>query len=111
MRFNRALEAVFKLVIEANGYVDSQAPWGLKTTDPARMGTVLYVLAEIVRVLGLSMLAFTPDSANKILDQLQIDENSRDYSFMDDSYKLVSGTEIDKPEGIFPRLESAEKAA
>jgi methionyl-tRNA synthetase len=111
MKFNRALEAIFKLVIEANGYVDSQAPWNLKKENPARMNTVLYVLAEIVRVLGLSMLAFTPESAHKILDQLKIDQNARDYSFMTDDNMLESGVEIDKPEGIFPRLEAGEKAA
>lgn len=111
MKFNRALEAIFKLVIEANGYVDSQAPWNLKKEDPARMNTVLYVLAEIVRVLGLSMLAFTPESAHKILDQLKINQDARDYSFMTDDNMLESGVEIDKPTGIFPRLESGEKAA
>ena len=111
MKFNRALEAIFKLVIEANGYVDSQAPWNLKKEDPARMNTVLYILAEIVRVLGLSMLAFTPESAHKILDQLKIDQDARDYSFMTDDNMLESGVEIDKPTGIFPRLESGEKAA
>ncbi|HPF79054.1 MAG TPA: methionine--tRNA ligase [Alphaproteobacteria bacterium] len=111
MRFNRALEAVFKLVIEANGYVDAQAPWGLKKTDPKRMETVLYVLAEVVRVLGIVIQPVTPESGGKILDQLKIPENERDFSFISDKHMLKSGTKIDKPEGIFPRLETAEQAA
>ena len=37
----------------ANRYVDEQAPWALKKTDPARMATVLYVLAETIRHLAI----------------------------------------------------------
>lgn len=111
MRFNRALETIWKLVIEANGYVDAQAPWGLKKTDPERMGTVLYVLAETIRVLGLLVQPVVPESAAKILDQLKIDGESRDFSFISDKHMLKSGTEIDTPEGVFPRLDAVEKVA
>ncbi len=111
MKFNRGLETIWKLVIEANGYVDAQAPWGLKKTDPERMETVLYILAEIIRVLGIAVQFVVPTSANKILDQLKIDTNARDYSFINKDNMLQSGTEIDQPEGVFPRLETNEKAA
>lgn len=111
MRFNRALEYIWKVVIEANGYVDAQAPWGLKKTDPERMATVLYVLAEVVRVLGIAIQPYTPDSASKILAQLKISEDARDFSFISDKHMLASGTEINQPEGVFPRLETNEKAA
>jgi methionyl-tRNA synthetase len=111
MRFHRALEAVFKLVIDANAYVDVQAPWALKKTDEARMQTVLYVLAETVRVLGILMQAVTPESAGRILDQIKISNDERQYEHISKEFILKSGTEIDKPEGIFPRIETSEKAA
>ena len=38
---SRALEAIFEVVGAANRYVDAQAPWALRKTDPARMATVL----------------------------------------------------------------------
>ncbi len=110
MRFNRALETVWKLVIEANGYVDAQAPWTLKKEDPERMKTVLYVLAEVIRVLGLTVQFVVPDAASKILDQLKVAEDQRDFSFISADHMLVGGTEIDQPEGVFPRLET-DKAA
>jgi hypothetical protein len=44
--FHKALEAVFAAIAESNRYVDTQAPWSLRKTDPARMATVLYVLTE-----------------------------------------------------------------
>src|SRR5690606_36428802 len=50
---NRTLEDIWQLVTAANGYIDVQAPWTLKKTDPARMNTVLYVLTEVIRCLGI----------------------------------------------------------
>jgi len=111
MQFNRALEHIWKLVNDANGYVDAQAPWALKKEDPERMKTVLYVLAEVIRVLGILNLAVTPESAGKILDQLEIEQNARDFSFITPDHSLKAGTVINKPEGIFPRLDVAEKGA
>ncbi|MEM8833988.1 MAG: methionine--tRNA ligase [Pseudomonadota bacterium] len=111
MRFHRMLEAIWRLVIDANGYVDAQAPWNLAKEDPERMKTVLYVLAEVVRVLGISIQSVTPEAAAKILDQLKIPEDQRLFAHMAADYALETGTEIDKPEGVFPRLELKDKAA
>ncbi|MEM9469913.1 MAG: methionine--tRNA ligase [Pseudomonadota bacterium] len=111
MRFNRALENIWRLVNDANGYVDAQSPWTLKKEDPERMKTVLYVLAETIRVLGILIQAVTPDAGTKILDQLKIEEGARDFSYVSGKHQLTPETNIDKPEGIFPRLEQTEKAA
>ncbi len=46
--FNKALDAIWEIVAIANRYVDEQAPWTLRKTDPARMATVLYVLCEAI---------------------------------------------------------------
>ncbi|NCO03215.1 MAG: methionine--tRNA ligase [Alphaproteobacteria bacterium] len=111
MRFHRALEKIWRLVNDANIYVDTQAPWALKKEDPERMNTVLYVLAEVIRVLGIATSAVTPESSAKILDQIKIPEDERHFGMINDEYSLPSDFEIDKPEGIFPRLDEAEKAA
>src|SRR5439155_11198917 len=46
---NKALDAIWKVVADANRYFAGQEPWALKKTDPERMGSVLYVTAEILR--------------------------------------------------------------
>src|SRR3546814_7330628 len=51
--FHRALEAVFDVVGRANRYVDEQAPWALRKSDPQRMATVLYTLAETIRHVAI----------------------------------------------------------
>lgn len=105
---HKALEEIMKVTSEANAYIDHQAPWGLKKTDPERMKTVLYVLAETIRCLILIMQPITPDSASKLLDQLVVDENARNFDALTASSALKPGTAIDKPEGVFPRIVEEE---
>jgi len=111
MKFNRMLEKIWRLVLDANAYVDAQAPWALKKEDPERMNTVLYVLAETCRVLGIAIQSVTPESADKILAQIKIANDERLFEHINADYALKAGLEIDKPEGVFPRLESNEIAA
>ena len=51
--YHRALDHLWAVVADANRYVDEQAPWALRKSDPARCDTVLYVLAETIRHLGI----------------------------------------------------------
>jgi methionyl-tRNA synthetase len=90
---------------DANRYVDEQAPWALRKTDPARMGTVLYVLAETIRHLAILAQPVMPTAAGKLLDQLAVPEGARDFASLDSSLKV--GMQLPKPEGIFPRRTDA----
>ncbi len=109
-RFNRGLESIWKLVDAANVYIDEQAPWGLKKTDPARMATVLYVLAETIRCLAISVQAIVPGAAEKILDQVVAAEDQRLYAHISKDYALKPGTDLPVPEGVFPRIQLEEAA-
>ncbi|MGQ0527496.1 MAG: methionine--tRNA ligase [Alphaproteobacteria bacterium] len=106
---HRALESIWKLVYDANAYIDVQAPWSLKKTDEARMNTVLYVLCDVIRSLGLLIAPFMPQSSDKFLDQLNIPTDQRDFTHLKSAIK--AGTMIEKPEGIFPRIMDEEKKA
>jgi methionyl-tRNA synthetase len=106
--FHLALEAIWRVVSEANRYVDEQAPWALSRSDPARMGTVLYTLAETLRHLAILVQPFVPDSAGRLLDQLAVPEERRRFTALAEA-PLKPGTRLPKPEGIFPRF--VEEAA
>ena len=60
------------MVAEANRYFAGAEPWALRKTDPARMGTVLYVTAEAVRQVAILVQPVMPDSAAKLLDLLGV---------------------------------------
>jgi methionyl-tRNA synthetase len=105
---HRMLEAVWAVVGDANRYVDAQAPWALRKTDPDRMATVLYVLADVIRILGIYAQSVVPGSAAKLLEQLSVAEDAR--AFADIETALVPGTALPKPSPVFPRYVEAEDA-
>ena len=102
---SRALEAIFEVVAAANRYVDAQAPWTLRRTDPARMATVLHTLAETIRRLALLTQAFMPEASARILDQLAVAADARSLaSYREGAAALRPGTPLPKPAGVFPRF-------
>ncbi|MFK0687958.1 methionine--tRNA ligase [Mesorhizobium sp. IMUNJ 23033] len=98
-----ALTAIFAVVAEANRYFAGQEPWALKKTDPARMETVLWTTAEVIRRVGLMCQPFIPGSAAKLLDTLAVPADGRDLAHVDEHHALVPGTALPAPQPVFPR--------
>jgi methionyl-tRNA synthetase len=103
--FHRALELIWAVVADANRYVDEQAPWALARTDQARMGTVLWTLAETIRHLAILAQPVVPQAAARLLDQLAQPPERRDFAAL--ATPLAPGTTLPKPEGVFPRIVEA----
>ena len=103
--FNVALERVWGLVAASNKYIDEQAPWKLRKTDPDRMHTVLYTLLEMIRCIGILLQPIMPGSSEKILNQLAVDTSKRSFAALNSNDGLETGTSLQKPNPIFPRFE------
>jgi methionyl-tRNA synthetase len=99
--FHEALEEVWKVVRTANGYIDHQAPWALRRTDPARMAVVLRVLADVLRVIATVLQPFMPGSMARMLDQLGVPAGARQLA--DLATPLADDTALPAPQGVFPR--------
>jgi methionyl-tRNA synthetase len=106
-QFHEGLEAVWQVVRAANAYVDRQAPWALRKTDPPRMGTVLYVLAETLRRISVPLQPVMPASMARLLDQLAVPADKRDFAAFAD--RLAPGQALPKPEGVFPRFSEGDE--
>jgi methionyl-tRNA synthetase len=91
--FSHALEAWMKAVFACNAYVDTQAPWALRKTDPKRMASVLGTLVAAVRELARAIAPVIPDSADKLLSLIDAGKG---------------GLPIAQPTPLFPRLELPE---
>jgi methionyl-tRNA synthetase len=102
------LEALWRVVAAANNYVARQEPWALKKSDPARMATVLYVCAEAIRQVAALIQPVMPQAAARILDQLGVSETKRSFASLGREGRLVAGTDLPKPEGVFPRIAEPE---
>ncbi|MGQ0663267.1 MAG: methionine--tRNA ligase [Pseudomonadota bacterium] len=100
--FHKALDALWRVVGDANRYVDQQAPWTLRKSDRARLATVLYVLCETLRILAILCQPFMPQAMAKLLDQLGVGKDARDVAAL--KRPLTPGSAIPPPVGIFPRL-------
>ncbi|MDF3060945.1 MAG: methionine--tRNA ligase [Microvirga sp.] len=97
------LAEIWAVVAEANRYIASQEPWVLRKQNPVRMGTVLYVTAETLRMIGILAQPFVPSAAAKLLELLGVSEGERMLARVSADQRLPPGTRLLKPEPIFPR--------
>jgi methionyl-tRNA synthetase len=101
------IEAWLKAVFACNQYIDAQAPWALRKTDPERMTAVLATLCEAIVDLAIAIQPVIPASAAKLLDQLGVPADERDWAALVDEGRygrLAAFRTIEPPEPIFPRL-------
>ncbi|WP_375165900.1 methionine--tRNA ligase [Chelativorans sp.] len=103
-----ALAAIFDVVAEANRYFASQEPWALRKTDPARMETVLFTTAEVLRRIAILCQPFIPGSAEKLLDLLAVPADRRRFADLGESGMLEPGTPLPPPQPVFPRYVESE---
>jgi len=116
LEFNRALEAIWRVIQLANQYVDKTAPWNLAKNpkDTPKFHTVLYHMAETLRILALGLYPFVPDTAKGLLTQLGMLElfYTNPFSPSDLNWgRLDSGIPIRKGRHLFPRIESKPQGA
>ncbi|MCV3737645.1 methionine--tRNA ligase [Rhizobium sp. TRM96647] len=108
LMIHRALAAIIAVVSEADRYFAGEAPWALKKTDPERMGTVLYVTAEVVRQIAILLQPFMPASSAKLLDLVAAPADKRDFAALGEAGRLESGTPLEAPTPVFPRYVAPE---
>ena len=108
-QFHEGLKAIWEVISRANRYVDNQAPWALKKTDPPRMAEVLAVLMETIRTCAILVQPVMPQSANSLLDQLKIPADKRNFAAIGGARRDDLPVHIEKPQAVFPRFVEAEE--
>lgn len=104
------LAEIWAVVADANRYFAGQEPWALRKTDMDRMGTVLYVTAEVIRQISILTQPFMPEASARMLDQLSIDQDVRDFACLGQGGRLAPGNDVVGPTPIFPRYVESEKS-
>ncbi|MBV4427701.1 methionine--tRNA ligase [Clostridium tyrobutyricum] len=109
LRIPEALDSIWELVSKSNKYIDETMPWILAKDESKRgnLATVLYNLAESLRIISVCISSFLPDTSKKINDQLNIKTIS--WESLDDFKGTKSGTKINRGEAIFPRIDVDKK--
>ncbi len=105
--FAAALSEIWTLVSRTNKYIDETMPWALAKDEAkkARLATVLYNLAESVRVIGVLLLPFMPETAEKIFASLGIDTASVRWESAGEWGVLPKDASMKKGEVLFPRID------
>ena len=113
MEINSAIKGVWALISRANKYIDETAPWILAKDEAkaARLQTVMYNLAETLRVVAILVAPFIPSTSPKIYTQLGL-EVPAEFLLADAEFgKIADGTRVQKGEPLYPRIEIAEDGA
>jgi methionyl-tRNA synthetase len=97
------LSSIVSVVSETNRYFAGEEPWVLRKTDPARMGTVLYVTAEVLRRVAILLQPVMPGSIAKLLDLLGVSVHERGFDRLSQGLMLEAGQSLPPPSGVFPR--------
>ena len=109
LRVADAITEVFALFRRCNKYIDETAPWVLAKDEALkeRLAEVLYNLTESITI-GASLLhPFLPETAEKIVAQLNT--TLRDFDELDKFGLYESGNKVtDKPEILFGRLKAED---
>ena len=105
---HRALELIWGLIADANRYFAGEEPWAHKKTNPERMGTILYVTAEVVRQAAILVQPAMPESGGKLLDLLSVAGDARGFDRLGETGRLKPGTELPAPTPVFPRYVEIE---
>ncbi|HEX7854392.1 MAG TPA: methionine--tRNA ligase [Sphingobium sp.] len=103
-----AIESWMRAVFACNAYIDAQAPWALRKTDPVRMEEVLATLYVAIGQLAIAIAPVIPASAEALLDQMGVPADARTYAGLTGNWYAdlrASGFTLSPPKPLFPRLE------
>ncbi|HEY0113779.1 MAG TPA: methionine--tRNA ligase [Allosphingosinicella sp.] len=110
LALSQGVEAWLRAVFACNQYIDAQAPWALRKTDPERMTAVLATLCAAIIDLAIAILPVIPASATRLLDQMGVPASERDFASLRDAERYARlaalGFTMAPPTPIFPRLEA-----
>ena len=115
LNFSAGIDAWMRAVFACNQYVDEQAPWALRKSEPERMRAVLMTLFMAIRDLTIAIRPVVPTAADKVLDQLGIPGDQRGITVLPKAdwflARVATGERLTAPSPAFPRLELPEEDA
>ncbi len=112
LKVSDCLEAIINLARRSNKYIDETMPWALAKDEEKRerLGTVLYHLLEAVRILGILIGPFLPQTGEKVLFQINAQRTDWE-SILEGFGKIEPGICVNKEEPLFLRIDEKKKLA
>ncbi|MCY8615069.1 methionine--tRNA ligase [Bacillus haynesii] len=113
MEFSVALSSLWQFVSRTNKYIDETAPWVLaKDKDKEKeLQSVMYHLAESLRITAVLLQPFLTQTPEKIFAQLGITDAALKTWDSIKSFGQLTFVNVQKGEPLFPRLEAEDEVA
>ena len=113
LRLADALALIFEYTGALNKYIDVTAPWVLAKDEEKkpRLATVIYNLLEGLRIVGVSLSSFLPETAAAMRVQLGVSEEAYTWQSILSYGGLPVGTELKKGAALFPRIDVKKELA
>ncbi|MRX72942.1 methionine--tRNA ligase [Bacillus lacus] len=111
MEFSVALNQLWQMISRSNKYIDETQPWVLAKDDERRneLASVMYHLAESLRVSAVLLKPFMVHAPKEILSQLGIDSSDLENWDSIETFGELRGVKVKKADPIFPRLEKEDE--
>ncbi|CAM3118667.1 methionine--tRNA ligase [Paenibacillus lupini] len=114
MEFSVALAAIWQFVSRTNKYIDETSPWALAKDEVKKgeLGSVMYHLAESLRIISILLQPFLTHGPRELWRQLGLEEGELTAWESTKRFgQLPGGTRVSKGAPVFPRLDAAEEVA
>lgn len=106
-----SLDEIWAVVNRSNKYIDETAPWVLAKDEAQkpRLGTVLYNLAETIRIIAALLSPYMPETSQKIAAQINADtlsfESTKTFGV------TKAGVKVGEAVPLFQRIDAEKKLA
>ncbi|HEU4581353.1 MAG TPA: methionine--tRNA ligase [Polyangiaceae bacterium] len=113
LEFKKASQALRSFWAAGNVYLDATAPWKAIKTDPARAGTALRNVLNLIRIAAIVSRPFIPEASAKICEAFALTEAEQQWPSSDLKKELdvlPAGRSFQVPPLLFRPLEAAEVA-
>ena len=111
--FHKALIAVWGLIGKTNKYIDTMKPWEMAKGRRERLGTVLFTINEVIKVVSVLIWPFMPETAETIQRQLGLGTVGLDLPLK--RLSVWGGTKgvrpVSKASALFPRVTVEKEVA
>lgn len=115
LELTEALSELWRHIGRTNKYIDETEPWNLAKSDEGkrRLQTVLYNLAESIRIIALLVYPFMPSTGEAIWKRLGFESELTSEKLEDAAVwgKLRPGVKTYRGEALFPRIDVTKEEA
>ena len=101
---NNYIKAVIEISFLTNKYINDEEPWRLRKDNKEKMNNILYLALEQIAKISILLNPIIPIASSKVLDALNVNDELRNLSFLDDSCIFTNEIKIRELDILFKKI-------